>query len=564
MVMLVETDDRVDPVEHPGHVLDRVDRDARPGRPRPAARGSSESMPSCVGQVERHRQAGRAVGEQVPEPLVGLLGRREARRTGASSTAARGTSWHARPARTGTRRARRGAPPGRGPATDAGVVHRDRPECRTRSVRSLSALAVRQPLPKVRWSRHARSPSRRGRRDATTAHGVPTGRPARRCVDNQRLEIGRMPFRMDAHGAKLSTIRVAEAPAPTPSATLATHLTERLVEAIVVGRADLGREAQRARAGAAIRHEPWTAARGAPAARGHAARRTAAAAGRPRRRWWDCASSSTSTRSARPSKGMACRLAADVDERRRDRTRCGNSSSTTSGGPTCRPTAATSRQEALTDFHFRVVQASGNAELVALLAGQLYHRVRLYRYRSSQISRRPQRALKEHHQILDAIEARDGELAEILMRRHIHAARSSIEQQLPDATTRAIGHIQVGRAACRWSGMRGVMMIAVLVGSTARRARAEPLGSGHALRSPASSSRSSAASRASGPAPAWARASSVTSPADLCVAFGACAPRRTTRKVVARVTKGVCSTGRFVKGGTYVPGQLRLRCADES
>ena len=48
--------------------------------------------------VERGREAGLPVVEQVAEALVGLLGGAEARRTGASSTAARGTS-------TGRRRA---------------------------------------------------------------------------------------------------------------------------------------------------------------------------------------------------------------------------------------------------------------------------------------------------------------------------------------------------------------------------------------------------------------------------------------------------------------------------
>ena len=81
------------------------------------------------------------------------------------------------------------------------------------------------------------------------------------------------------------------------------------------------------------------------------------------------------------------------------------------------------------DFHFRLVQGSRNDELIALLAGQLYHRVRLYRYRSSHLSRRPRLALEEHHRILDAVEARDGELAELLMRRHIRAARESIEER---------------------------------------------------------------------------------------------------------------------------------------
>lgn len=85
--------------------------------------------------------------------------------------------------------------------------------------------------------------------------------------------------------------------------------------------------------------------------------------------------------------------------------------------------------DALTDYHAHLVQASRNAELIALL-DQLSHRVRLYRYRSSHMTSRPQRALKEHHQILDAIEAGDGELAELLMRRHIRAARQSVEADL--------------------------------------------------------------------------------------------------------------------------------------
>lgn len=85
--------------------------------------------------------------------------------------------------------------------------------------------------------------------------------------------------------------------------------------------------------------------------------------------------------------------------------------------------------DALTDFHAHLVQAACNEELIALL-DQLSHRVRLYRYRSSHMTSRPQRALKEHHQILDAIEAGDGELAELLMRRHIRAARESVEADL--------------------------------------------------------------------------------------------------------------------------------------
>jgi DNA-binding GntR family transcriptional regulator len=81
------------------------------------------------------------------------------------------------------------------------------------------------------------------------------------------------------------------------------------------------------------------------------------------------------------------------------------------------------------DFHFQIVQGSGNAELIAMVE-QLSHRVRMFRYRSSHLEHRPQRALKEHTNILDAIEARDGELAEILLRRHIRAARDAVEHAM--------------------------------------------------------------------------------------------------------------------------------------
>ncbi len=82
------------------------------------------------------------------------------------------------------------------------------------------------------------------------------------------------------------------------------------------------------------------------------------------------------------------------------------------------------------DFHYRIVQGSKNAKLQELLGADLYHLVRMYRYQFSVSSSRPKRALKEHRQIIDAIEARDPELAEMLMRRHISAARQNIEEKL--------------------------------------------------------------------------------------------------------------------------------------
>jgi DNA-binding GntR family transcriptional regulator len=88
------------------------------------------------------------------------------------------------------------------------------------------------------------------------------------------------------------------------------------------------------------------------------------------------------------------------------------------------------QQEGDLDFHYRVVQASENDKLISLLCGELYHLVRMYRYRSSQTTSRPLRALAEHRRILDALADRDGELAEFLMRRHLGSARESVAAQL--------------------------------------------------------------------------------------------------------------------------------------
>lgn len=81
------------------------------------------------------------------------------------------------------------------------------------------------------------------------------------------------------------------------------------------------------------------------------------------------------------------------------------------------------------DFHYQIIQGSHNKILANLLIGELYYLVRMYRYRASQAHRRPQKALYEHRAILEAIEARDSEMAELLMRRHLSHARTSLEQQ---------------------------------------------------------------------------------------------------------------------------------------
>lgn len=82
------------------------------------------------------------------------------------------------------------------------------------------------------------------------------------------------------------------------------------------------------------------------------------------------------------------------------------------------------------DFHYRIVQGSYNQRLIDLLCNDLYHQVRMYRYQFGMTSRRAEPALIEHGHIIDAIADRDGEMAELLMRRHIRASRLNVERLL--------------------------------------------------------------------------------------------------------------------------------------
>lgn len=82
------------------------------------------------------------------------------------------------------------------------------------------------------------------------------------------------------------------------------------------------------------------------------------------------------------------------------------------------------------DFHYRIVQGSGNSRLQRLLCNDLYHIMRMYRYQFGMSSPRARPAYNEHLNIVDAIEAGDGEQAEMLMRFHIRASRRNVERQL--------------------------------------------------------------------------------------------------------------------------------------
>ncbi len=82
------------------------------------------------------------------------------------------------------------------------------------------------------------------------------------------------------------------------------------------------------------------------------------------------------------------------------------------------------------DFHFQIVRGSRNQMLMNLLGSEQYQLLRMCRYRTSRNAQRTGPALQQHRQIVAALAQRDGELAEILMRRHIQGAWHSIGEMI--------------------------------------------------------------------------------------------------------------------------------------
>lgn len=125
--------------------------------------------------------------------------------------------------------------------------------------------------------------------------------------------------------------------------------------------------------------------------------------------------------------GMACRLAAErmsaqeVDELRRVLELHEQDAAFKAG-------LGYYQQEGDFDFHYRIIQGSGNQTLARLLCDEMYQLVRMYRLQFSSTPNRPRQAFSEHHRILDAITEGDGELAELLMRRHIATSKRNIER----------------------------------------------------------------------------------------------------------------------------------------
>ena len=70
-----------------------------------------------------------------------------------------------------------------------------------------------------------------------------------------------------------------------------------------------------------------------------------------------------------------------------------------------------------------IAQCSRNPVLIELLCAELYPLLRPYRGQLPLVRPRRRPAVIEHERIVSAIEDRDPELSELLMRRHIAAAR---------------------------------------------------------------------------------------------------------------------------------------------
>lgn len=99
-------------------------------------------------------------------------------------------------------------------------------------------------------------------------------------------------------------------------------------------------------------------------------------------------------------------------------------------------TAESFRRSADADFHRSIALASGNGWLVQLLCDDLYSLIRLFRYRAAVLRPEPKRTHSEHRAIVAALQARDGESAERLMREHVRGSRE-----------RLIGHLRRSSAS---------------------------------------------------------------------------------------------------------------------
>jgi DNA-binding GntR family transcriptional regulator len=78
------------------------------------------------------------------------------------------------------------------------------------------------------------------------------------------------------------------------------------------------------------------------------------------------------------------------------------------------------------DIHWEIASGCGNTRITQTICDEFYYVLRMYRNRSSTNPQRPVEAHEEHRHILRAMQARDAELAESRMRKHIREAELNL------------------------------------------------------------------------------------------------------------------------------------------
>jgi len=78
------------------------------------------------------------------------------------------------------------------------------------------------------------------------------------------------------------------------------------------------------------------------------------------------------------------------------------------------------------DFHKMIAAIAGNRALERLLNGEIWNYLRAQYRRFARSPSRVATGLEEHRRIVDALAAHDGELAELLMRRHVVSSREGL------------------------------------------------------------------------------------------------------------------------------------------
>lgn len=83
--------------------------------------------------------------------------------------------------------------------------------------------------------------------------------------------------------------------------------------------------------------------------------------------------------------------------------------------------------EGYLDFHYCIIRGSKNSKLINVLCVELHQLVRMYRYQFGAYGTQSTDIFEDHDRIVTALENRDPEVAEILMRRHINAIKENVE-----------------------------------------------------------------------------------------------------------------------------------------